>query len=50
MNEEQIMSRLLAVSAGLSLLVLLIVGNFLGILADKQSDAREYCIEAGIVK
>ena len=41
--------RILSISAGLSLLILLFVGNLLGILTDKQEDAKEYYMEAGNV-
>ncbi|MBQ8306754.1 MAG: hypothetical protein IJX90_11130 [Blautia sp.] len=41
--------RILSISAGLSLLILLFVGNLLGILTDKQEDAKEYYMEAGTV-
>ena len=41
--------RILSISAGLSLFVLLFVGNLLGILTDKQEDAKEYYMEAGTV-
>ena len=41
--------RILSNSAGLSLLILLFVGNLLGILTDKQEDARQYYMEAGNV-
>ena len=41
--------RILSISAGLSLFVLLFVGNLLGILTDKQEDAKEYYMNAGTV-
>ena len=41
--------RILSISAGLSLLRLLFVGNLLGILTDKQEDAKEYYMNAGTV-
>ena len=41
--------RILSISAGLSLLILLFVGNLLGILTDRQEDARQYYMEAGNV-
>ncbi len=40
---------ILSISAGISLLILLFVGNLLGILNDKQEDARQYYMEAGNV-
>ena len=41
--------RVISISAGLSLLILLFVGNLLGILADKQEDAVQYYVVAGNV-
>ena len=41
--------RILSISAGLSLLCLLLVSNLLGILTDKQEDAKQYYMEAGNV-
>ena len=41
--------RIISISAGLSLLILLFVGNLLGILTDKQEDAKQYYMEAGNV-
>ena len=41
--------RVISISAGLSLLILLFVGNLLGILTDKQEDAVQYYIVAGNV-
>lgn len=41
--------RILSISAGLSLLILLFVGNLLSILTDKQEDAKQYYMEAGNV-
>lgn len=41
--------RIISISAGLSLLILLFVGNLLGILTDKQEDAKAYYMEAGTV-
>ena len=41
--------RVISISAGLSLLILLFVGNLLGILTDKQEDAKQYYMEAGNV-
>lgn len=41
--------RILSISAGLSLLILLFVGNLLGILTDKQEDAVQYYVVAGNV-
>lgn len=41
--------RIISISAGLSLLILLFVGNLLGILTDKQEDAKRYYMEAGNV-
>ena len=41
--------RIISISAGLSLFILLIVSNLLGILTDKQEDAKQYYMEAGNV-
>ena len=41
--------RILSISAGLSLLLLLGVSTLLGILTDKQEDAKQYYMEAGNV-
>ena len=41
--------RILSISAGLSLLILLFVGNLLGILTYRQEDAKQYYMEAGNV-
>ena len=41
--------RIISISAGLSLFILLFVGNLLGILTDKQEDAKAYYMEAGNV-
>ncbi len=41
--------RIITISSGLSLLILLFVGNLLGILTDKQEDAVQYYIVAGNV-
>ena len=41
--------RVISISAGLSLLILLFVGNLLGILTDKQEDAVQYYVVAGNV-
>lgn len=41
--------RILSISAGLSLFLLLGVSTLLGILTDKQEDAKEYYMEAGTV-
>ena len=43
------LKRILSISAGLSLLILLFVGNLLGILTDKQEDAKQYYMPAGNV-
>ena len=41
--------RVISISAGLSLLILLFVGNLLAILTDKQEDAVQYYMPAGTV-
>ena len=41
--------RIISISAGLSLFILLFVGNLLGILTDRQEDAKQYYMEAGNV-
>ena len=41
--------RILSISTGLSLLILLFLGNLLGILTDKQKDAKKYYMDAGNV-
>lgn len=41
--------RILSISAGLFMFILLFVGNLLGILTDKQEDAKAYYMEAGNV-
>ena len=43
------MKRILSISAGISLLCLLLVSNLLGILTDKQEDAKQYYMPAGNV-
>ena len=48
-SEMKTHKRIISISAGLSLLILLFVGNLLGILTDKQEDAKQYYMEAGNV-
>ena len=49
MNSINNRIRILSISAGLSIFLLLGVSSLLGILTDKQEDAKEYYMEAGNV-
>ena len=48
-NEMTRIKRILSISAGLSLFLQLGVSSLLGILTDRQEDAKEYYMEAGNV-